>query len=382
MKQGFLLLCLSFSTIVILELLAYFPLRGIIQKSLPYYARSVLDLSRAYPQGHFKADPLLGFDLNPHSRGLTFSHPYERGEYSIWVNSFGCFDKEWDIEQLTGGIYLAGDSFTWGYAPYEETFGAQLQKVLASQVYSCGVSHTGQRHQFKKFKRLFDQGIQPDVVIVNLYENDPDNDYFFPHTQVVDGHMIEDVFSCMPRGESDEFWESFSYQRASREQLEQEYQYRLDRSASLLERSLVVLLFSAWKEKFFSQEEVSSCLRSVYGGHHGLDDDNYADHFYSAKQREAIANWIEHARVHNYRLIFSLIPTKESWTHERRGVGHFDKGLIDYIHELSGEVVSFSTFLKETEFVKEPLKLYYRYDGHFNARGHEVYSLFLKELMN
>jgi hypothetical protein len=180
MKQGLALLCIGTLTLALIELFALFVFRSQLQTIFPYYARSVLDLGRAYPQGHFKEDSLLGFDLAPLSSGITFSKPYERGEYQVWVNSFGCFDEEWDIHRLNEGIYLAGDSFTWGYAPFEESFGGRLSSKVSAPVYSCGVTHTGQRHQLKKFLRLFKNGLRPDVVIVNIYANDLDNDFFSP----------------------------------------------------------------------------------------------------------------------------------------------------------------------------------------------------------
>ena len=111
-------------------------------------------------------------------------------------NSYGCFDDEWSKKDLIGGIYLAGDSFTWGYTRYEKKFGTLLEDMLGIKVYACGVTHTGQGHQLEKFKRLFGRGITPKLVVVNVVSNDMNNDFFFPHTDIVDGFMVENIERC------------------------------------------------------------------------------------------------------------------------------------------------------------------------------------------
>lgn len=91
---------------------------------------------------------------------------------------FGCYDDEWKKDTLANGVYLVGDSFTWVYVEYEKKFGTLPEEMIGTKVYACGVTHTGQAHQFYKFIKLFNKGIKPRVVIVNIVVNDLNNDYF------------------------------------------------------------------------------------------------------------------------------------------------------------------------------------------------------------
>jgi len=79
----------------------------------------------------------------------------DRVTYPIWSNSIGCFDKE--HTRYDPYIYFAGDSFTWGYAPFEEQFGTLVEKMTGVRILKCGVSHTGQCHQYHKFIEIVEQ---------------------------------------------------------------------------------------------------------------------------------------------------------------------------------------------------------------------------------
>lgn len=163
---------------------------------MPLYGVEIDNFSSGYPIGYFSHDNSLGFDITPSFRTQTSIKPIGYKTYAVWGNTYGCFDDEWATDSLKGSIYLADDSFTWGYARYDKKFGTILERLLDTKVYACGVTHTGQVHQFNKFMRLFEEGLRPKAVIINIISNDLDNNFFFPHTDIIDGLMVENVEVC------------------------------------------------------------------------------------------------------------------------------------------------------------------------------------------
>lgn len=142
-----------------------------------------------YPKDYYVADSVSGFDIGVNRRN---THWVEGMEYPIWSNSLGCFDTE--HESSDGYVYLAGDSQTWGYTPFESKFGVLLESAIAQPVLKCGVSHTGQLQQLEKMQRVVSRiGHAPERIFVFYSENDPANDFAYPHTTVIDGWMINNV---------------------------------------------------------------------------------------------------------------------------------------------------------------------------------------------
>jgi hypothetical protein len=112
--------------------------------------------------------------------------------YPIWSNSLGCFDDE----PAGAGeyVYFAGDSFLWGYAPFEDKFATRIEAETGIPVLACGVEHTGQRHQLIKLQRTVEHvGREPNAVFVFFFENDVANDYAHPHSTVMDGWLMDAV---------------------------------------------------------------------------------------------------------------------------------------------------------------------------------------------
>lgn len=112
--------------------------------------------------------------------------------YPIWSNSIGCFDKE--HTRYDPYVYFAGDSFTWRYAPFDQKFGTLIEKMTGVRILKCGVSHTGQRHQYQKFIEIVEQiGHLPQALFVFYYWNDVANDHSHPHSTVFDGWLVNSV---------------------------------------------------------------------------------------------------------------------------------------------------------------------------------------------
>ncbi len=142
-----------------------------------------------YPQHYFVAHRTRGFDIGPFRRGR---HRVDGVTYPVWSNSLGCFDHE--HASYGRYVYFAGDSFAWGYAPFEQTIGSVIERATATQILKCGVTHTGQRHQFEKFVEITERiRALPKAVFVFYVSNDVANDYAHPHSTVIDGWLVDNV---------------------------------------------------------------------------------------------------------------------------------------------------------------------------------------------
>ena len=173
--------------LVIFDLFFYFLNPDPIKKFSYFYQNNLTDhSSKKFSKNYYINNKSRGFDIKPEFKLVKFQLPSEIGyKYPIYSNSLGCFDNEdFLIKENKKIVYLAGDSFTWAYVPNENKFGTILNENLNSnyEVLNCGVPHTGQLHQFNKFKEIYDVHKNIELVIVNLVANDVDND-FFSHTQ-------------------------------------------------------------------------------------------------------------------------------------------------------------------------------------------------------
>tara|TARA_B100000787_G_scaffold168998_1_gene158996 strand:- start:2054 stop:3226 length:1173 start_codon:yes stop_codon:yes gene_type:complete len=375
-KQIITVTFFSLITVIIIDLIA-FPFKEKFQVFLPLYGVEIDNFSRGYPVGHFSHDDSLGFDITPSFRTQTSIKPIGYKAYAVWGNTYGCFDDEWATDSLKGGIYLAGDSFTWGYTRYDKKFGTILERLLDTKVYACGVTHTGQAHQFNKFMRLFEEGLRPKAVIVNIVSNDLDNDFFFPHTDIIDGLMVENVEVCGdPILSSD-----FNYKRFDRTETKN---YMLKKMLEpsfrsyLREYSLSANVIAGITSKIrfqynrLAKKQTSACRRSAYAGLSKISD-LYPNSHYTAQNRENITNWIAHANQNDYRLIFSFIPSKGV---TRDPTYPF---IQKFIEDLSGEYKSFDTHCDlECRMLNN---VYYETDEHFNEVGNQLYAKYLYEIL-
>jgi hypothetical protein len=153
-------------------------------------------LGRGYPKNYYVANAERGFDIAPTAvaRKDQF-HELDDVEvtYPIWANEFGCFDTP-HPSPSANFVYFAGDSIAWGYAPFETKFGTVYERESGIETFKCGVTHTGQRHQFSKFldigKKL---GRWPAKAVVFYSPTDVANDYLHPHSTVVDGGLADNA---------------------------------------------------------------------------------------------------------------------------------------------------------------------------------------------
>lgn len=359
-------------TLVTFDILIYFLLPKIVQEISPSYKNSY---GRGYPQNHFVKNDLRGFDIRPNFSTKTSTKPIELGEYKVWGNEIGCFDdsikrlKEIPLKKI---IYLAGDSYTWGYAPFDKKFGFFLEKNSKFNVMKCGVTHTGQIHQFLKFKEIYHSNYKPEIVIVNVTSNDVQNDFFFPHTAMIDGYMVENVQWCY-LAKDKIFWKKIEYDLLEKKYLNMtneklirfiKYYSATAQLSNIVFKNVSQSYLKIKQQKNNIKKNKNKC-DDFFKTPYGFDGYDYDLSSFSLPNKKVIREWIDHSKKNNYILIFSLI-----------GDGQHYKKKINYIKDLGGEIIIFDDWLHK-EKIKD--QLYWKNDGHFNLDGNRIYATFLNK---
>jgi len=212
-------------------------------------------------------------------------------------------------------------------------------------------------------------------VIINLNHNDVSNDYFFPHTKVIDGYLVEDYETCKNNGFP-------TIKELSKESLKSEYKEYVEKSKKfsfrnfLQEYSLLSNLFAKFsypiRAKLLKRKYINTeCLRWVDVGILGFKFKNYTASNFSLKNRSTIKLWIDHSENNNYELIFSVIRSKDA----KKNLDN--KYLIDFLKKNNGKVWNFEEFTADLNFNLS--KLYHDNDGHLSDYGNYIYSKYIEK---
>jgi hypothetical protein len=191
MKKTLLLnVIITIGLLIVIDIIAYWKLPfEFVEPFLEYRNNSGPDTQGRgrYPVNYFIRNDTRGFDIGRNKVGV---HWVDGLTYKIWSNSIGCFDREHgDLDRF---IYFAGDSFTWGYTPFEKKFGTLLENATHMPILKCGVTHTGQRHQYEKFVDIVTEiGKLPSALFVFYFSNDIANDHVHPHSTVIKGWQLD-----------------------------------------------------------------------------------------------------------------------------------------------------------------------------------------------
>ncbi len=143
-----------------------------------------------FPRDYYVDHRTRGFDIGPDRQGV---HRVEGIRYPIWSNQHGCFDNPFDGsgERI---VYLAGDSFSWGFTPFEDKFATLIEAASEARILKCGVTHTGPRHQLEKAREVINRlEKKPQQILLFFVYNDIANDYAHPHSGVIDGWQIDRI---------------------------------------------------------------------------------------------------------------------------------------------------------------------------------------------
>ncbi len=180
-----LLICISIAvTVIVVDLVLQ-------QTSFKWRYMYPLNVRGEY----FRYDPVLGFDITPNF--ATTTHSFANLSYPVWSNSLGCFDYPFD--GASPYIYVAGDSFTWGYTPLDEKWDKVVERSTGVRTLNCGVPDYGTRQEVIKAKRtLANIPRPPKLIILAHYDNDAGDDGMFPTSTAYHGYVVPSWSYCDP----------------------------------------------------------------------------------------------------------------------------------------------------------------------------------------
>ena len=373
-KRSCLFFFQIFLTVIILDIvfLLFLP-KKIKNISIFYLADENKYLTKGFPKNYFENNNERGFDIKISVIPTKTQLPNEiQKPYDIFSNSIGCFDNE-KKENENPIIYLAGDSFTWGFSPYEKRFSNILAKELYNyEIYNCGVPHTGQFHQYSKFLEIFENLKNLNTVIVNIYENDIENDLFFPHSKVVNGYLVDNKSWCsnnnkiniLTKSEKD-LQDNFNNISIPNKIISKLAKYSATANISYF-------FYKKIKTTYFSNLlNKTNCPKysnNIYEYSKKYENNN----FHLDDYLNNLQYWINHSKNNNYDLIFSLIPNKYSQRKETDII-------YNYVKNQNIKIFSFNNYILTNKIEKK--NLYWKNDHHFNLIGHNEYANYLKQII-
>jgi hypothetical protein len=380
-------------TLALFDLIGYFLVPASYTTFAPSYRNIRLlspptagppEMARPYPRYYHRADDVLGFDITPGARAMAEAdgHPYE-----IFANQLGCFDRN-ELRDFQGAkeyFYFAGDSSTWGYAPYESKFATVWERETGKVAAKCGVTHSGTLHEFEKFKRTAAViGKYPKVVFVGFTINDPANDLVYPHTTVIDGYQVDIVFlkdGVIVRPNIDDVRQAVESRIRELESAKVGWVDRLKTrvwvyslSANLVNNGRLAM-GNAVRSRLDSislpaQGSRPSATTKFGDSFYYFFSPNDVMTRYSSDPRanaskEAIGQWARHARDHSYKLVFLLFPPKSGFNE----VDLFTqvKAWLDF----NGiEYMDFAQLFSKGGYKVEDL--YWNLNGHWTENGNRI----------
>lgn len=379
----------------LLDLGAYFlsPKDGFA--SLPDYKgegarQSLQNAIRAYPRHYHLANSQMGFDIAPNQPATDFVMPVQT--VAIFSNELGCMDHHAlaQIEQAPSYEYITGDSFTWGYADYDSKYPSVYEALTGKMVVKCGITHSGQAHQFAKFQRVVKTiGHYPRRVIVGYFLNDVINDHLYPHTTVIEGFQVDRMqvdasYQIVPRDLSE-------VRKSILQNKDGVYPSSIDHflvwiAAHSLSYNLLRFgknQVTAWIHHQGFARSINMAPAQALGNQsiYRLSDRVSFDQRYltqktTEENRQAIARWVKDAKIHSYELIFLLIPTKGGYAQTPAY-----PGLQTYLKEQGVRYIDLAKAFRKTGQPAE--KFYWQHDGHWNNEGNVFVGNYLaKELGN
>jgi hypothetical protein len=217
-------------------------------------------------------------------------------------------------------------------------------------------------------------------VVVNISWNDINNDFFFPHTTVVEGYMVETVEQCGSHAEGNYSFSKISYEEAEsivNETLHATTTFRsafrnYSLTANVLVHLIHVLPFPQAVASDASGAAPVDCRMWLYGGIFEVLGSDYLQSDLSLPNREAITEWVLHAARNDYEIVFSLIPSKSTDTVNYPFIKNF-------IEAKGARLINFDAYVTESGLEKSTL--YYESDEHFNETGNENYAAFLRAVL-
>ncbi len=314
-------IALLIATLIAFDVAAYFFLPENIGRSwIGYRSPDTIGSRSVDLRGYYMTHAERGHDIAPH--GDTMWHAAQNLGYPVWSNALGCFDREWSAGPADY-VYFAGDSFTWGFSPFDAKFATIFEKETGRPSLKCGVLATGQRHQFSKFLDITRElGRWPAHVIIGYSVNDIADDFLYPHLTVVSGWLVYDVY-VDERGDTVRLGPAVLAEQAERQAaMAREPRARpalVSRLRDSLKRYSLIsnVVYAARQRRAGSgateplTREGSRLVRgySLIGQYERAGRIDYGLAMADAN-RQALMTWRDHAREHEYRLSVMLIPPR------------------------------------------------------------------------
>lgn len=153
-----------------------------------YFSRFKYPIYRLnYPPYYFVKDSELGYDIAKNF--ATSTHFFRDDAFPIWSNNLGCFDTDYAGE--TPYVYIAGDSLTFSFAPFPDTWGKRIENLVGVRTLKCGVVGYGTKQELIKAARNFARFPSPTLIVVGYTAyNDFDDDLNFPQTTEFRGYLV------------------------------------------------------------------------------------------------------------------------------------------------------------------------------------------------
>ncbi|MGF1622924.1 MAG: hypothetical protein ACFCUR_20230 [Rhodomicrobiaceae bacterium] len=401
-------------TLALLDAVLFFALPASIAAHFSAYREGsyVIDMiGRGYPRDYFDAHAERGFDIKPTDLPRTDQiHAMDEYSYPVWSNKLGCFDRPIKPEKMNRFWYMAGDSIAWGHAKFEDLMGTVVETAERVEIMQCGVTHTGQRHQFSKFLEISKMlGRWPERVLVFYSPTDTANDYLHPHSSVIDGGLA-DVRMLGRNNEIvnlDQGWfDQISAQRDAARPSPTGQPTTFSLARFLMQYSMSAQILNAglhriadiwpwyaehvgvlgedpgvdWHDKYYMYKG-----KKLYDLHRlthiqteaGLL--RYATFEYAENNKKVIREWRDHARAHGYKLEFVLPHPGPPRAYDEASVTNFYKEFIAYLTSLDLKYYNLIQELEKREIDTEDL--YWEEDIHMSGRGNRVVGKILAELL-
>lgn len=318
------------------------------------------------PQYYLRSDNQLGFDITPNFP--TSTQVIRDRTFDIWSNERGCFDVPYKNEKPY--FYLAGDSFTWGFAPYEDKWGTQLEMLLKMRVLKCGVGGFGTKQELMKTERDLETLSSPQLLILGyFYENDLEDDAFFPSKLVWDGHLIKKLDDrSLSFAEAQELLPRM-YERGRKYCMGHEPKYpTVQRVKCFLTRNSIVYNLSKTGIKRLIPEQFlrgTGIVNEPPKGAGTITESDRITHYAN------ITAFRDLARDKNTKLLVVLIPTYSDVIDETRSP-HEKLKLF-----LTTQKIEYLDLLPEFReaYDARRIELYWRHDPHWNIAGNRLAGL-------
>lgn len=330
----------------------------------------------AFLRDYWVAHEERGFDIGRNRQAI---HRVDGINFDVWSNSLGCFDYDrTDVD--ANYVYLAGDSFTWGFAPFETKFGTLIDESSDLAVLKCGVAHTGQRHQFEKMTEIVGQiGHPPSAVFVFFYYNDIANDYAHPHSTVISGWQVDSVRLDNENRLLQIDRSLLESQSAARlRAMEAEVANRTGRSArikSVIKRYSISasILSNLLPQRGTSADdndgparESNTTDRSLYDL--PMDQDGtvtYSGNPFTSPNQEAVNRFATWARENDVALIFVLIPPADHYDSTR-----WHAEVRNFLEDREIRYLDLAEAFEASD--ADVHDIYWRTDGHFSPSGNRI----------